>query len=196
MMAIFNFQLSKYGGDIAISAWGAINSIMLFILMPIFGLNQGSQPIIGFNFGAKNCLRIRETLKMTIFVSSLIVITGFIMIQIFARPIIGAFSKNDPHLVDVGSTGLRIFLAMLPVIGFQITGSNYFQSVGKPLYSMLLTLSRQILLLIPMVLILPHFLGLFGIWLAGPVSDFLSFLLTFTFILRELKKLKTMERCV
>ncbi len=196
MMAIFNFQLGKYGGDIAISAWGAINSIMLFILMPIFGLNQGSQPIIGFNFGAKNCPRIRETLKLTIFVSTIIVFTGFIIIQIFARPIISAFSTNDAHLVDVGSTGLRIFLAMLPVVGFQISGSNYFQSIGKPLYSIMLTLSRQILLLIPLVLILPHFLGLFGIWLAGPVSDFLSFLLTLTFILRELKKLKTLERCV
>ena len=196
LVAILNKQLLKYGGNTAVSAWGAINSIMLLIIMPVFGLNIGAQPIVGYNFGARDCPRIRKTLVLAIMNATLIVLIGFVMIQLFAPFIISIFVSNDKELVEVGSRGLRIFLAFLPILGFQISGASYFQYIGKPRHSMLLGLSRSVLLLIPAVIILPLFFGLNGIWLAGPTADGLSSLLTGVFILRELKLLKTSERCM
>ena len=194
LFAIMNNQLLRYGGDLALSAWGVINSVMMFFLMPVFGLNQGAQPIVGYNYGAKKFARVRETLWMTIRNATLIVVAGFVIIQIFAPAIMSAFAKNDPALVAMGSRGIRIFLALFPIIGFQIAGSNYFQFIGRPTRSMMLGLSRQILFLIPAVLVLPIFFGLDGVWLAGAVSDGLSALLTGYFVARELKKLKKMEQ--
>lgn len=196
VVAILNTQLLKYGGNTAVSAWGAINSIMLLILMPVFGLNLGSQPIVGYNYGANNCGRVRQTLLLTIFNSTIIALTGAIMIQLFAPFIISSFVRNDSALIGIGSKGIRIFLAFLPILGFQISGASYFQYIGKPGQSMLLGLSRSVLLLIPAVLILPHFFGLFGIWLAGPTADGISSFLTGTFIFRELNHLKIPAYCV
>jgi putative MATE family efflux protein len=195
LFTILNHQLVRYGGDMALSAWGAINSVLMLFLMPIFGLNQGAQPIVGYKYGAKNCLRVRQTLMLTIRNSTIIVGIGFLVIQVFAGQIISLFAGNDPALVAMGSRGMRIFLAMLPIVGFQIAGANYFQFIGKPKHSMFLGLSRQILLLIPAVLILPLFFGLDGVWLAGAVSDGLSAVITGYFVLRELRKLKDLERC-
>lgn len=194
LFAIMNNQLLRYGGDMALSAWGVINSVMMFFLMPVFGLNQGAQPIIGYNYGAKKFMRVRETLWLTIRSATVIVTLGFIVIQIFAPCIMSAFAQNDPQLVAMGSHGIRIFLALLPIVGFQIAGANYFQFIGKPKHSMFLGLSRQILLLIPAVLILPIFFGLDGVWLAGAVSDGLSAILTGYFVVRELRKLKHLEQ--
>lgn len=195
LFTILNHQLVRYGGDMALSAWGVINSVLMLFLMPIFGMNQGAQPIVGYNYGAKNCPRVRETLLLTIRNSTIIVGIGFLVIQIFAGPIMKLFAGGDPSLVAMGSRGMRIFLAMMPVVGFQIAGANYFQFIGKPKHSMFLGLSRQILLLIPAALILPLFFGLDGVWLAGAVSDGLSALLTGYFVLRELRLLKNNLRC-
>lgn len=196
LAAILNKQLLIYGGNIAVSAWGAINSIMLLIIMPVFGLNMGAQPIVGFNYGAKDCPRVRKTLLLSIMNATIISLAGFILIQTFSPFIISAFSNNDRKMIEIGSKGLRIFLAFLPFIGFQISGASYFQYIGKPRHSMLLGLSRSVLLLIPAVLILPIFFGLNGIWMAGPTADGLSTILTGFFILKELKLLKTEKRCL
>jgi putative MATE family efflux protein len=188
---IMNNSLRSYGGDLAISAMGVINSISMMILMPLFGLNQGAQPIIGYNYGARNYNRVKATLKAAIVAATVIVSIGFLITQIFSRQLISIFNSKDSELINLGSAGLRIFMFMLPIIGFQIISSNYFQATGKPKYAMVLSLSRQVLLLIPALLILPRLfgLGLKGIWLSGPTADLGASLITALLLIRELRHL-------
>lgn len=186
---ILNRSLVKYGGDIAIAAMGVINSVSMLILMPIFGINQGAQPIIGYNYGAQKYDRVKRTLKLAILAATTICTIGFIMVQLFPVAIISIFNRTDRQLIKIGSNGLRIYLSMLPIIGFQIVSSNYFQAVGKPKHSMFLSLSRQVIILIPLLFILPSIFKLKGVWLAGPAADFLSSLITAAFLLFEIRNL-------
>lgn len=185
----FNKSLESYGGDTAIAAFGIINSVTMLILMPIFGINQGSQPIIGYNYGAKNFDRVKKALKLAILAATSISTLGFIFVELFPRAIVSIFSSNDVELLNIGSAGIRIFLVMLPVIGFQIVSANYFQAVGKAKISVFLSLARQVIILLPLLLILPNFLKLTGVWVAGPTADFLASLLTAAFLFRELRHL-------
>lgn len=186
---IFNKSLQNYGGDTAIAAFGIINSVTMLILMPIFGINQGCQPIIGYNYGAKNFDRVKKALKLAILAATTISTAGFIFIELFPRAIISVFTSNDVNLLNIGSSGIRIFLIMMPVIGFQIVSSNYFQAIGKAKISIFLSLSRQIIILLPLLLILPGFLKLMGVWVAGPSADLLSSVITGIFLFRELRHL-------
>lgn len=188
-----NNSLRAYGGDVAIGAMTVIMSINSIFLMPIFGLNQGSQPIIGFNYGAKKYDRVKETMKYTILTATIIVTVGFILIQLFPSYAIKAFNK-DSDLVKIATHGIRIYLAMLPIIGFQIVSSNYFQAVGKAKFSVFLGLLRQVIFLIPLFIILPKFLGLKGVWLAGPISDSLAALISFIVIKREMNRLERQNK--
>lgn len=188
IQAILNKSLINYGGDVAISGMGIVNSVAMLILMPIFGINQGAQPIIGYNYGAGRYDRVKEALKLAIYAATGVVIFGFIIIQLFPGQIIGLFEDN-PELIAFGSRALRIFLICLPIIGFQIVSANYFQAVGKPKHAMFLSLSRQVLILIPAVLVLPRFFALDGVLMAGPVADLLSSLITGIWLWRELKLL-------
>nr|WP_275299500.1 MATE family efflux transporter [Clostridium sp. YIM B02506] len=184
-----NTALKTYGGDVAIGAMTVVNSVVTLIVMPLFGINQGYQPIIGFNYGAKAYKRVLDTLKYAIIGATIIVVMGFIGVQAFAPQIIKLFNK-DPELVAVASHGIRIFLSMLPIIGFQIISGNYFQSVGKAKISMFLSLLRQVILLIPLYLILPRMLNsITGVWLAGPIADGTSSIITAIFLFRELRLL-------
>lgn len=186
---LFNTSLERYGGDIAVAAMGTINSIAMLILMPIFGINQGVQPIIGYNYGAKKYDRVKKALKLAIIAATTIATTGFLIVEILPSQIISIFNSADRQFVNTGAHGIRIFLMMLPIIGFQIVSSNYFQAVGKPAYAMLLSLARQVFALIPLILILPGIFGLQGIWSAGPSSDFIASLVTAVFLIREIKHL-------
>ncbi len=190
---LLNHSLKTYGGDLAISAYGAINSFATILLMPIFGINQGAQPIIGFNYGAKKYDRVKKTLLLAIIAATSVTIIGFIVTRIFPTQLVALFNRKDKELIEIGANGMKIFFTMLPLIGFQIVSSNYFQATGKPKQSMLLSLSRQVLILIPAILILPRFYGLNGVWMAGPTSDFFASLLTGAFILFEMKNLQTMH---
>ncbi|MCT8977806.1 MATE family efflux transporter [Clostridium sp. CX1] len=189
----FNKSLQTYGGDIAIAAMGIINSVTMLILMPIFGINQGSQPIIGYNYGARNFTRVKKALKLAVLAATAVSSIGFIIVELFPRAIISIFSSTDVELINIGSTGIRIFLAMLPIIGFQIVSSNYFQAVGKAKVSVFLSLSRQVIMLLPLLLILPNFLKLNGVWISGPAADALSSILTGVFLFKELKRLGNAE---
>lgn len=184
---LLNQSLKTYGGDEALAAMGIINSIANLILMPVFGVNQGAQPIIGFNYGAKKYARSIQTLKLAIIAGTAITTFGFLLIQIFPAPIIGQFSGDDKTVLNLGVQGLRSYLVMLPIIGFQIVSANYFQAVGKARISIFLALSRQVIVLIPVLLILPRFLGLSGVWAAGPVADFTASILTFVMLVREVE---------
>ena len=189
---LLNNSLNSYGGDVAISSMGVIHSITMLILMPVFGINQGVQPIIGFNYGAKKYSRVREALKKAVIAATSVVLIGFILTQTIPHKLFALFLEKDTdiaNIMEVGIKGLRINLAMLPIIGFQIVSSNYFQATGKPKQAALLGLSRQVLILIPALIILPKFFGLTGVWAAGPFSDLVASILTATFLIRDLKHL-------
>ncbi len=186
LIVIMNNSLTHYGGDIAVSAMAIINNVSMMFMMPVFGINQGAQPIIGFNYGAEKYDRVKKTLKLAIGAATTVVVFGFIMTRLFPKQIIKIFN-NDPGLVDFGAFGLKRFLTFLPMIGFQVVSSAYFQAVGKPKHSLFLSLSRQVLILIPLVLILPKFMGLNGLLTAGPISDLSASVLTAIFLGREMR---------
>ncbi|MBW9145008.1 MATE family efflux transporter [Clostridium sp. CM027] len=189
---ISNRSLVKYGGDMALGAMGVIMSVVMMVLMPTFGINQGCQPIIGYNYGSKNYGRVKHALRLAIIAATTITTTGFIIIQVFPKQIISLFNK-DPELIVIGSHGIRIYLFMLPIIGFQIVSSNYFQAIGKAKISIFLGLSRQVILLIPLLFILPRFFGLDGVWLSGPSSDALASIITAVFIFVEIRHLNKLH---
>lgn len=187
---VFNNNLLQYGGEMAVAAMGVINRCTMMLLMPLFGINQGAQPIIGYNYGARKYDRVKKTLKLAVITATIICVFGFIVAELFSPQIMGLFNK-DRELIEIGTHGIRIFLLMLPIVGTQIVITNYFQSVGKASKAILLSLTRQVLFLIPLIMILPSFLGLDGIWAAGPVSDFSSAMLAILFLKRELRYLQT-----
>ncbi|HCC06876.1 MAG TPA: MATE family efflux transporter [Clostridiales bacterium] len=186
---IFNKSLIQYGGNIAITGMGIVTSLQALMLMPVIGINQGSQPIIGFNYGAKKYDRVQEAFKLAIFGATTLSVIGFIIVEVFTVPIVLLFNKTNPELIEFTVYALRVFFIMLPIIGFQIVGANYFTAVGKPKQSAFLSLSRQLIFLIPAVLILPLFFGIHGIIMAGPVADFLASIVTAIWIYKELKHL-------
>jgi putative MATE family efflux protein len=187
--ALLTRQLQRYGGDLAIAAMGIFFSLNMLILMPIFGINQGAQPLIGYNYGARRFDRVKQTLRLAIAAATVVVLAGFAVVELFPGALIGLFSRDSPELTAIAVTAIRICLAALPIVGFQIVAASYFQAVGKPRESMLLMLSRQVLLLIPAILILPRFLGLRGIYYAVPLADLGSALLTGTWLALELRRL-------
>ena len=188
VQVVSNNSLQAYGGDIAVSGMTIVNSVAMIFLMPIFGLNQGLQPIIGYNFGAKKHDRVKQTVKYGIMTATVIVAIGFVVVQGFAEKLVIIFN-SDSSLIDVTSHGMRIFLIMLPLIGGQIIVTNYFQSIGKVKISMFLSLLRQVIILIPCLLIIPMFMGLDGVWIAGATSDVLSVAITFFVFNKASKKL-------
>jgi len=187
--AIMNRSLSVYGGDVAVSGMSAVMSITMLFLMPIFGINQGVQPIIGYNYGAHKYDRVKEALKLGIFAATALVIFGFIITRLYSTQLISIFNAKDPELIAFGAHALKVFLIFMPIIGFQIVSANYFQAVGKPLQAGLLSLSRQVLILIPAMLILPGYFGLEGVLYAGPLADIVSSVITGLFLFYELRHL-------
>lgn len=185
---IANNALKAYGGDIAIGAMTVINAITIFFLMPIFGINQGTQPIVGYNYGAREYGRVKQALKLAITAGVSVATTGFILTQFLTEPLVRIFN-SDPELIAVATKGMRIFLSMLPLVGFQIISANYFQAVGKAPKAIFLSLLRQVLVLIPLLIILPKIFGLTGVWYAGPTADFVASLLTAIFLFKELRHL-------
>lgn len=189
VQGLYNIQLIKYSNDIAIAAMGIINSVAMLIVMTIVAINMAAQPIYGFNYGANNFKRVKDTLIICMKAATGIAIVGWLIIQLFPEMIILAFNSSNDELLKVGTQGLRTFLIALPIIGFQVIVGNYFQSIGKAGTSILLTLMRQVILLIPILFILPNYLGLTGVWFASPIADVGSALIAGYFIIRELKRL-------
>jgi putative MATE family efflux protein len=186
---LFNIQLIKYGGDMAVGAMGIIISVAMMVVMSIIAINMAAQPIFGFNHGAGNFLRVKQTLYVCLKASVLASIIGFIFMELFPSLIIKAFNASDPELLAIGRQGLRIFMLGLPLVGFQIIVGNYFQSTGKAGIAALISLLRQVIVLIPFLLILPTFWGLTGVWVSAPISDFISGIISSTFLFFEIKRL-------
>jgi putative MATE family efflux protein len=190
---IFNKTLFTYGGNLAIAVMGIGSSFIMLIMMPLYGLNQGLQPIIGYNYGARQIGRVLETLRKGIIIATSVCVVGFLAAMFFSTAIISLFNSDDEELIRLGARALKIVLLMLPIYGFQVVSWAYFQAVGKPKQSIILTTTKQILFVIPLILILPHFFGLDGVWMAAPIADFLAACLAGVLLFVELKRLRDLE---
>ncbi|NPA38071.1 MAG: MATE family efflux transporter [Chlorobi bacterium] len=190
----YNIQLVKYGDDIAVGAMGIIMSVAMMLIMSVIAINMASQPITGFNYGAKNYDRVKRTLVIGLISATVISVSGFVVSQLFPESIIRLFNHDDPELLKVGVHGLRIFLMALPLIGFQIITSNYFQATGKAGTAAFLSLMRQVIILIPLLFLLPKYFGLTGVWMAGPVSDAISAMVVSVFLIKELRRLNVLKK--
>jgi putative MATE family efflux protein len=175
--AILNKSLLIYGGDIAVSGMGIINSIRTLLLMPLMGIRQGVQPIISFNYGARKYGRVKTATKLAIIAATAIVVSGYIITRLFPVQLISLFNR-EPELVEFGRHAVITWFLCLPVLGFHFIGSNFFQAIGRSKSAMFLNLTRQVILLIPALIIFPKFWGINGLLYATPFADFFSALLT------------------
>lgn len=185
LFLLFIRVVRQYGGDIYIAITGIGIRILDMIFMPMLGINQGFSPIAGFNYGAKKYLRVKRILKEAFIWISGIGTTGFIVMVGFPQLLMNIFT-NDPELIERGIIPLRLIASMAPLWAFPILGSTFFQAIGKARPALIITLSRDILFFIPAILILPIFFGLTGAWVAWPLTDFFSFLVSGVFLLREI----------
>ena len=187
-----NQQLKSYSGDLAIGAYGIVNRISFLFIMINMGLNQGMQPIAGYNYGARKYSRVREVYMKTVKYATFVALAGFIVSIAIPHAAVSVFT-SDPQLIDLAAKGLVLINLMLPLVGFQRVTSNLFQCLGMINKSIILSMSRQLLFLLPMLYVLPMFLDSKGIWISFPIADFLSSLLTFIMLLGLMKKLKMLK---
>ena len=184
VVIVVNIQLQRTGGDLAMGAFSIVNSYLMLIVMIILGFCQGTQPIIGYNFGAGNMKRVKDTFFIATRITSIVCIVGLFIIQVFPEELARAFVK-DEDMIRITVQGLRFCSIAFPVIAVQIVISQYFMAISKAKLSIVLSLSRQVLFLIPLMLILPKYFGLMGIWISIPISDTLSGIMAIYFIARE-----------
>lgn len=192
--AVFNNSLKAYGGETAQGAYAIINSIAILFYMPTFGMNQGLQPIIGYNYGAGNYDRVKQAVKTGIIAASLVTLFGWIVIMLVPDALVSTMAREDLALRTMTSDGLRKMELMMLLVGLQVIASNFFSSIGKARLSFFLSLSRQVFFLIPALLILPRFLGLDGIWYAMPLSDLLATGVSLWFLYRQFRFLDDKHR--
>ncbi|MCD7816776.1 MAG: MATE family efflux transporter, partial [Bacteroides sp.] len=193
IVIFINNRLSHYGGDLSIGAFGILNRIQMLFVMIVMGITMGMQPISGYNYGAKNFERVKRTLKLGIIAGTIITTTGFIACELFPKVFVGMFTDNA-ELTQRASIALQIGVASFPVIGAQIVITQFFQSIGKAAVSIFLSLSRQLLYLLPGLAFLPPFFGVNGVWSSMPVSDMLAFLTAAAMLMHHIRKMKTTNR--
>ena len=187
IVILINKGLKEYGGDLNIGAYGIVNRLGFFFVMIVMGINQGMQPIVGYNFGAQKYDRVKATLRLSILTGVCITSTGFIICELFPHAVSAVFT-SDGQLIDMASRGVRIGIAMFPLVGAQIVIGNFFQSIGKAKISIFLSLTRQLLYLLPCLLLFPNWWGLKGIWISMPVSDALAFITAVVSLIIYIKK--------
>jgi len=183
---IVNHTLFVYGGEHGVTVYGIINRMLMFAYFPILGVTQGFLPIAGYNYGAKNYNRVKETISKSILVAAIMATLIFIVIFLFAEPIVKVFT-TDSDVLKTTPQALILVFAATPIIALQLIGAAYFQAVGKATPALLLTLLKQGFFLIPLVLLLPNYFGILGVWIAFPIADFLATLVTAYFLQREMK---------
>ena len=191
---ILNHTLYSYGGEHSIAVYGIISRMLMFALFPILGITQGFIPIAGYNYGAQNYERVKESIQISIKYAALLASLIFVVILYYAAPIVTIFT-TDPKVIAETPDALRWVFAASPIIAIQLIGAAYFQAAGKAKKALMLTLSKQGFFLIPLVLILPNFFGIFGVWVAFPIADVLSTILTGYFLKKEMntKLIKTTD---
>ncbi|MFI3333251.1 MAG: MATE family efflux transporter [Rikenellaceae bacterium] len=195
-----NKGLKEYGGDLNVGAYGIVNRIVFVFVMVVMGINQGMQPIAGYNYGAKEYGRVKRVLKYTLIGATIVTNVGFVIGEFLPHIAVRAFT-NDEELIALSVTGMRITMAAFPIVGMQIVISNFFQSIGKANYAIFLSLSRQLIFLLPCLIFLPMILadftsldGSWGVWCSMPISDFLASCLAFVLLRRQLKLFREYER--
>jgi putative MATE family efflux protein len=188
-------SMAQYGGDIGVGAFGISNRLVMFVVFVVIGLNQGMQPIAGFNFGAQRYDRLVAVLKLTILFATLITTLGFVVGTFLSVPCVSLFAKDSPHLIEEAAHGLRIIVLFFPFIGMQIVSTAFFQSIGHAGKSIFLSLTRQLIFLLPALLILPHFFerSIDGVWYASALSDALATILSAVMLFIYIRKFKTMS---
>lgn len=189
VVILINKSLKTYGGDLAIGAYGIVNRIVFLFVMIVMGFNQGMQPIAGYNFGARQFDRLITVLKYTIFCGVTVMTVGFLAGQLFPRSIIYLFT-TDPELIRISVEGLRIVVILFPVVGFQMVTSSFFQSIGMAKKAIFLSLTRQLLFLLPSLLVFPRFFGTVGVWMSIPVADTIATIVAALMLSWQLKQLK------
>ena len=189
VQGLLNKKLIEFGSDLAVGAMGIINSVITMIIMAIVAINMASQPIIGFNYGAKSVQRVKDALRISIIAATVISVSAFLFVMAIPGVIVKLFNTDSKILYDIAVRGLRVVILALPLVGFQVVASHFFQAVGKAKLSMFATLFRQVIGLIPLLYILPDFLGIDGIWYSYPIADTMSALMVSILLIREWRNL-------
>ena len=190
LVAIFvNQRLLEYGGDLAVGAFGIANRVAFIFIMINFGVNQGMQPIAGYNYGAQNYDRLMRVLKLAMIAGTCVTTSGFIVAEFMPHLCVRLFT-NDKVLTDLAVNGIRIMMAAMPIVGYQMIVTNFFQSIGKAKISIFLSLSRQLLFLVPLIGVMPVFFGVNGVWVAMPISDSFSAIFALVMMVRYMRVFK------
>lgn len=188
IVIVFNQGLIRHGGDLAVGAYGIINRFAALFVMVIMGITQGMQPIAGYNFGARNMARVNQVLKYSIVYATIIVSIGFVIGELFPRQVASVFT-TDKELIEIVVPGMRVVFAMFPIIGFQMVTSNFFQSIGHPGKAIFMSLSRQVIFLLPFLILFPSVLGIKGVWISIPAADLMSSMVASYMLFVEYRKL-------
>ena len=186
---IINNSLVFYGGDISVAVYGVINRLMMVFMLPMFGINQGFMPILGYNYGAKNYGRARSSVNLALLSATALAVVAFVTLFFFPQEMVSIFTNEEPLILEASAV-MRIIVFVAPLIGVQVIAAGMFQALGKAMNALLLSLLRQIILLIPLVLILPLSLGLMGIWIAFPIADGTAFAISLIFYIRQVRSLQ------
>jgi Na+-driven multidrug efflux pump len=184
-----NNQFVRYGGDLAVGAYSIANSMVMVFFMFVMGMTQGMQPIVGYNYGAEKFDRMFRCLWLTISAATAILLVGWLLAMLFPSQIARIFTA-DPTLIAMSAHGIRLDMLVFPIIASQAVITNFFQCIGKVKISIFLSLTRQLIILLPLAYLLPLWLGLDGVWYAMPASDFGSWAMTIPLLLWYMKKFK------
>lgn len=190
IVIVINQGLIRTGGDLAVGAYGIVNRIAFLFIMIVMGFNQGMQPIAGYNFGAKLYARVDEVLRKTIIRATIVTTTGFLIGELIPRMVVSIFT-DDMDLIELSVNGMRIVFLSYPIVGFQMVTANFFQSIGMVNKSIFMSLSRQLLFLLPCLLIFPYFWGINGIWYSMPIADTISSIIAGVLLVRQLRVFKS-----
>ena len=195
VVILVNNTLGEYGGDLSIGAYGIANRVAFLFTMVVMGFTQGMQPIVGYNYGARAYDRVLKTLWMTVGWSVATTTFGFLLCELFPYQVVRIFVSEDgsgsaTQLIEASARGLRILVLMLPLVGFNIVAGNLFQHIGKPKRAILLSVSRQMLFLVPLIYFLPRYMAADGVWYSIPIADLLSTLLAALLLFQQIRKFK------
>ncbi|MBQ1253088.1 MAG: MATE family efflux transporter [Alistipes sp.] len=204
VVILVNTKLREWGGDLSIGAYGIANRVAFLFTMVVMGLTQGMQPIVGYNYGARKYDRVISTLWMTVGWAVATTTFGFLVCELFPYQVVRMFVSEDgtgdaTTLIEASARGLRLLVMMLPIVGFNIVAGNFFQHIGKPKRAILLSVSRQLLFIVPLLFVLPPVLGGDGVWYSIPIADFASTVLAAVLLWLQLRKLKenpSLERSI
>ena len=192
IVIIINTALVRHGGDLAVGAYGIANRIGFLFFMIVMGINQGMQPIAGYNYGARQWDRMLHVLKLSMIFATLVMAIGWLVGELLPYPCARLFTR-DEELIAIAARGIRINMLVFPMIGSQAVITNFFQSIGKAKISIFLSLSRQMIFLLPLLIILPPIMGVDGVWAALPASDTVAFIVTWIIMIRYMRRFREMK---